>query len=165
MWKALSVLAAVAVGNFAVAASRTIGVDATGQPVQYFDTMRPTAKTTTTSTTTEVTTVTEAEPVQRTVARQELDAIYFEKNEANLNDAAKQTLASAAEWLKANPNSNASIEAQADEPGTPQHNLVLSKQRAASVSGYLRSLGVSARRLSTKALGEVTERKAIVTLQ
>lgn len=166
MLKVANVLAALVVGGVAVGSpSSQIGVDATGQPVQYFNETKTTTKITTTEAKPAAAAPVAKASVEKSVARQELDAIYFDVDAARLNDAAKNTLAKAANWLKANPNAKAHIEAEADQTGTAQHNLALSKRRVASVAGYLKGLGVSAKRLSTKALGEATERKATIVLQ
>ncbi len=139
-------------------------VDATGQPVQMGNTHAVTkmAKPITTP-------VTQAAPQKApSVASHGLNSVYFDNNTADLNKEAKATLNEVADYLKSNPNAKLTVEGHADKPGTAAHNLALSKRRAASVSGYLKGLGVKTARLQIKGVGAAApanERKAALIVK
>lgn len=83
----------------------------------------------------------------------QLKAIPFEFNESGLSDSAQSVLKSDAECLKQR-NLSARLEGHADERGTTEYNLQLGEKRAASVKGYLKTLGVDGSKLSTISYGE-----------
>ncbi|WP_425483805.1 OmpA family protein [Hongsoonwoonella zoysiae] len=78
---------------------------------------------------------------------------YFAKGSAALDDTAKMTLDSQAEFLKANPNWYAKIQGFADDPGEEAANVALSQKRADAVMAYLVSKGVAPDRLWAKGYG------------
>ena len=83
-----------------------------------------------------------------------LRPVYFNFDRSDLSREAKETLRSNAEWLKANPNTNVSLEGHCDERGTNEYNMGLGERRASSTKEYLRSLGIPAEKLSTVSYGE-----------
>jgi peptidoglycan-associated lipoprotein len=80
--------------------------------------------------------------------------IYYSFDSYKLDATAKATLASNAEWLKANDGSAVQVEGHCDERGTNEYNMVLGANRARAAADYLRSLGVPAASLSTVSYGE-----------
>ncbi|MBI2997729.1 MAG: peptidoglycan-associated lipoprotein Pal [Deltaproteobacteria bacterium] len=83
-----------------------------------------------------------------------LKEIYFDFDKYDLRPDARTTLRANADWLKGNPSAQVEVEGHADERGTNEYNLALGAKRAQAAKDYLVTLGVSARRLSTKSYGE-----------
>jgi peptidoglycan-associated lipoprotein len=83
-----------------------------------------------------------------------LKDISFAYDSYALDASAKATLRENADWLESSPDTNAQIEGHCDSRGTNEYNMVLGQKRANAVFEYLRSLGVSAERLSTISYGE-----------
>jgi peptidoglycan-associated lipoprotein len=77
----------------------------------------------------------------------DLRDIHFALDRADLRLEDRQVLASNAEWLKAHPDVNITIEGDADERGEIIYNLVLSDQRALATRDALISLGVPTERI------------------
>jgi len=71
-----------------------------------------------------------------------------------LNSSAKGTLEANAAWLRQNADKSVQVEGHCDERGTNEYNMVLGMNRARSAFDYLRSLGISADRMSTVSYGE-----------
>ena len=80
--------------------------------------------------------------------------IYFQYDESELSDEARDALARNADLLKSQPQFQLVIEGHADERGTNEYNLALGERRANAVRSYLGSLGVGADRLRTLSYGE-----------
>src|ERR1700733_1558465 len=78
---------------------------------------------------------------------QDLRDIHFAFDRADLRLEDRQILAADAEWLKAHPNGNVTIEGDADERGDIAYNLALSDHRALATRDALISLGVPAERI------------------
>jgi peptidoglycan-associated lipoprotein len=78
---------------------------------------------------------------------QDLRDIHFALDRADLRLEDRQILAADAEWLKAHPNVNVTIEGDADERGDIAYNLALSDHRALATRDALISLGVPAERI------------------
>jgi len=83
-----------------------------------------------------------------------LKDIYFAFDSYKLDGTARATLASNAEWLKANDGSAVQVEGHCDERGTNEYNMVLGANRARAAADHLRSLGVSSGSISTVSYGE-----------
>ncbi len=83
-----------------------------------------------------------------------LQDIHFSFNSYQLNDRAKAILRNNAEWLKANPEAEVTIEGHCDDRGTTSYNYVLGEKRALRAKAYLTSLGVSPARLQIMSLGK-----------
>lgn len=75
--------------------------------------------------------------------------ILFATNKADLNAASKASLQQFAQVLKDNNQCDIAIYGHTDNTGTDAINNPLSKNRAQSVSKYLKSLGVSAAQIKT----------------
>jgi peptidoglycan-associated lipoprotein len=83
-----------------------------------------------------------------------LGDIYFDFDRSDLRDDARARLAKNADWLRAHPEFQLTIEGHCDERGTNDYNLALGQRRAAAAKDYLVSLGVGSARLSTQSWGE-----------
>ena len=69
--------------------------------------------------------------------------IRFDTNKADLNDAAKNNIASVANFLKNNTDCDVTVVGHTDSTGSDAINNPLSEKRAQSVSNYMKMLGVS----------------------
>lgn len=82
-----------------------------------------------------------------------LQTIYFDFDSSSLSDASRQALAQHLERLKQNPRAKLKIEGYCDERGSDDYNLALGERRAQSAAQYLKTLGLSAERISTISYG------------
>jgi peptidoglycan-associated lipoprotein len=80
--------------------------------------------------------------------------IFFQYDESELSDEARDALARNADLLKGQPQFQLLIEGHADERGTNEYNLALGERRANAVRSYMSSLGVGTDRLRTLSYGE-----------
>jgi len=80
--------------------------------------------------------------------------MLFDFGKSNLKESNKKDLRKLSETLKEDPDTELLIVGHTDDVGSDAFNLTLSKKRAASVSSYLNSLGISKRRLDTVGKGE-----------
>ena len=87
-------------------------------------------------------------------AQSGLEDVHFDFNSFQLNERAKTILIANAEWLKANPNAEVTIEGHCDDRGTSSYNYVLGEKRASRTKNYLASLGVSDERLYIMSFGK-----------
>lgn len=83
-----------------------------------------------------------------------LSNVYFDYDQALIRPDAKEPLKNAAEALKGNSNSQVTVEGHCDERGSSEYNLALGERRAQAVKGYLRTLGIDGKRLSTISYGK-----------
>ena len=83
-----------------------------------------------------------------------LEDIHFDFDSVQLNERAKTILMTNAEWLKANPDADVTIEGHCDDRGTSSYNYVLGEKRALRTKNYLVRLGVSAHRLHVMSFGK-----------
>nr|WP_294776216.1 OmpA family protein [uncultured Flavobacterium sp.] len=81
------------------------------------------------------------------------NAVRFETNKSTLTPAAKANLDKLVPVFNQYPDTNIQIYGYTDSTGTPEYNLTLSEQRAASVKTYLSGKGLSASRFVTTGLG------------
>ena len=91
-----------------------------------------------------------------------LGDVFFEYDKADLRDDARARLASNAEWLRAHPEFEVTIEGHCDERGTNEYNLALGARRSGSARDYITSLGVAA---SQDALDQLRRGASAVHLQ
>ncbi len=84
----------------------------------------------------------------------EMQRIYFEYDQFTLSAEARDTLASNAAYLMANPSAEVRIEGHCDERGSDEYNLALGERRAAATKAYLNSIGIDASRVSIISYGE-----------
>ena len=82
------------------------------------------------------------------------DRVFFDTDQSNLRDDARQTLNRQAEWLKKYTNYPITIEGHCDERGTREYNLALGARRAAATRDFLVSKGVPANRMKTISYGK-----------
>jgi len=82
------------------------------------------------------------------------DKILFGLDKSDLNMEAKRSLDKMITVLNDYQDTNIEVQGHTDSKGTDAYNEKLSRRRADSVVGYLRTKGVSNARLSTKAYGE-----------
>jgi len=79
--------------------------------------------------------------------------ILFEVNKSDLQPAAKSNIDNLAKILNKYADTKILIEGHTDSTGTLEHNQKLSEQRAESVSGFIKGLGVEGTRVSTVGYG------------
>lgn len=84
----------------------------------------------------------------------ELRDVNFAFDSYELDGLAKSILNAHAQWLNTNPQVKVQIEGHCDERGTSEYNMVLGAKRARAAMEYLRSLGISAERMSTVSYGK-----------
>jgi peptidoglycan-associated lipoprotein len=82
------------------------------------------------------------------------ERIHFALDRSDLSPEARTTLAAKAEILRASPNVMLRISGHADERGSDEYNLALSKRRAAEAKRFLVQQGVDSTRLETVGYGE-----------
>jgi peptidoglycan-associated lipoprotein len=87
-------------------------------------------------------------------AEKPLQDVYFDYDKAILRDEARAALQKNAEWLKRWAGTKVIVEGHCDARGTNEYNLALGDKRAATVRGYLASLGVAADRIMAVSKGE-----------
>jgi outer membrane protein OmpA-like peptidoglycan-associated protein len=80
--------------------------------------------------------------------------ILFSIDDHNLSETSKSNLNDLSKTLQKYDDTDILIEGHTDSTGTDGHNLGLSRQRAESVSGYLKTNGVTGSRISTQGYGE-----------
>jgi peptidoglycan-associated lipoprotein len=83
-----------------------------------------------------------------------LGDVYFDFDKADLTETSRSRLARNAEFLRAHPEFQLSIEGHCDERGTNEYNLALGERRASAARDYIVSLGVANARLRTISYGE-----------
>ena len=91
---------------------------------------------------------------EQLTAQSGLQDIQFEFDSYQLTEQAKGVLAANAEWIKAHPNANVTIEGHCDDRGTQAYNYVLGEKRAIRTKAYLASLGVDTNQLQTMTFGK-----------
>jgi peptidoglycan-associated lipoprotein len=79
---------------------------------------------------------------------------FFAEGSAELDDTAKTTLDKQADWLQRYPQWLLKLQGFADDPGSNQQNVALSKKRAEAVMAYLASRGIERRRMWAKGYGK-----------
>jgi peptidoglycan-associated lipoprotein len=91
---------------------------------------------------------------EQLTAQSGLEDVHFEFDSFQLNEQAKATLGANAEWLKAHPHAEITIEGHCDDRGAASYNHVLGEKRAIRAKNYLASLGVPAQRLHVMSFGK-----------
>jgi outer membrane protein OmpA-like peptidoglycan-associated protein len=81
------------------------------------------------------------------------EGIQFAVNSADLSSASRSNLDNLAKVLQKYEDTNILIEGHTDSTGKHDYNVKLSERRAASVSNYLKTLGVTGVRLTTVGYG------------
>jgi peptidoglycan-associated lipoprotein len=80
--------------------------------------------------------------------------VFFELDEAELDDVGRKTAQSNADLLKKYQSWVVTVEGHCDERGTAEYNLALGERRAVSVKTYLVSLGIAPDRIRTVTYGK-----------
>jgi peptidoglycan-associated lipoprotein len=88
------------------------------------------------------------------------DRVFFELNNSELSQEARQTLDRQAAWLKRYPSVRVTLEGHCDERGTREYNMALGARRANAARAYLVALGVESGRIQTVSYG--AERPAVL---
>jgi peptidoglycan-associated lipoprotein len=140
---------AVAVVGLAVLAAACGGKQPAESPEPVSD--RPAPVSTPTPTPAPVETPAVAPDNRRAVVE---DRIYFALDRADLSSEARAKLAEKVEVLRASPDLTLRIDGHADERGSDEYNLALSKRRAAEAKRFLVQQGVDAGRLEVEGYGE-----------
>lgn len=94
------------------------------------------------------------------------DPIFYDVNKVIPGAEGKQELDTLANWMKENSNSKIFVDSYADRTGSLNHNISLSKRRAAETRAYLLKKGVAANRIQTNLKGNLPgdERKTVVKI-
>ena len=82
------------------------------------------------------------------------ERIHFALDRADLTPEARTTLAAKAEILRNSPAVSLRIAGHADERGSDEYNLALSKRRAAEAKRFLMQQGIDSTRIETVGYGE-----------
>jgi peptidoglycan-associated lipoprotein len=82
------------------------------------------------------------------------DRVWFQVDSSELTSPSIATLEKQAQWLRAYPHYQFTIEGHADERGTREYNIALGARRAQAVRDYLASRGVQAHRMRTISYGK-----------
>ena len=83
-----------------------------------------------------------------------LNDILFATNSFDINDTIKTVLNEFSEYLKENPHLHVALQGHTDNKGDPGSNMILSENRAKTVSDYLLSLSIDKSRITFKGFGE-----------
>lgn len=83
-----------------------------------------------------------------------LRTVNFGFNSSSLSSSAKEILQGNADFLKANPSVDVTVEGHCDERGGREYNIALGERRAKSVRNYLTALGVDSGRVKTISYGK-----------
>jgi len=81
------------------------------------------------------------------------DRVFFADQSAELSARARAAIEAQAQWLKRKPALLVVIEGHADDSGTSEDNVQLSRQRAEAVRGRLIELGIATDRVRVAAFG------------
>lgn len=82
------------------------------------------------------------------------EKVLFAFDRSDLNASAKANLDKLANVLKKYPDTNIEILGHTDDKGSDDYNQSLSQRRATEASAYLRNVGISAARVTTRGMGE-----------
>lgn len=91
---------------------------------------------------------------EQLTAQSGLQDVHFEFNSFQLDEMAKATLSTNAEWLKAHPHAEVTIEGHCDDRGTASYNHILGEKRAMRTKKFLTGLGISPERLHVMSYGK-----------
>jgi peptidoglycan-associated lipoprotein len=80
--------------------------------------------------------------------------VFFALDESSIQDTARASLTTNADWLKRWTGTRINIEGHCDERGTAEYNLGLGERRANAVKAYLVELGVPGDRITIVSKGK-----------
>jgi peptidoglycan-associated lipoprotein len=81
------------------------------------------------------------------------DRVFFADGSAALSGRARAAIEAQAQWLKRKPGLSIIVEGHADDSGTSDDNMALSRQRADAVRHRLIELGIATERIRVSAFG------------
>ena len=96
----------------------------------------------------------EQEARERLARIAETNAIYFQYDQAMLDEPELAKLRELASAMKDVPSAKVVIQGNCDERGTEEYNLVLGQKRAENAGRYINAMGIAADRLSAVSMGE-----------
>ncbi len=82
------------------------------------------------------------------------ERIYFALDRSELSSEARATMAMKVEVMRSSPAVTVRIDGHADERGSDEYNLALSKRRAAEAKRFMVQQGIDASRIDTEGYGE-----------
>lgn len=82
------------------------------------------------------------------------DRVFFGTDKSDIDDEARNTLRSQAQWLQRYPQKRITVEGHCDERGTREYNLALGERRANAAKNYLAALGIDPGRITTISYGK-----------
>ncbi|MEJ2009327.1 MAG: peptidoglycan-associated lipoprotein Pal [Acidobacteriota bacterium] len=91
---------------------------------------------------------------EETLFEQNIKDAFFDYNKSNIRPDASLALTTDANFLKAHPSINFTIEGHCDERGSEEYNLGLGDRRANSAKSFLVNLGISPSRITTISYGK-----------
>lgn len=80
--------------------------------------------------------------------------VNFAFDSYKIDENAQAILKANSDWFSKNASGKVQVEGHCDERGTSEYNMVLGANRARAAADYLRSIGVSADRVSTVSYGK-----------
>jgi peptidoglycan-associated lipoprotein len=98
--------------------------------------------------------VKETGSAEQAAAIQPFETIYFDFDSYVLRQDARDLLNKNAQWMQKNTAAKVQLEGHCDERGSDEYNLALGEKRAKAAFNYLKSLGISASRLSAISYGK-----------
>jgi len=84
----------------------------------------------------------------------EVKDAFFDFDKSDIRQDARDNLTKSADFLKANPSLNITVEGHCDERGSDAYNLGLGDRRANATKDFLVSLGISSDRIKTISYGK-----------
>jgi peptidoglycan-associated lipoprotein len=87
-------------------------------------------------------------------AKKPLSDVFFDLDQADLNEAGRAALQKDADWMKKWQSTKVTVEGHCDSRGTTEYNLALGERRAQAVKDYLASLGIGTDRVLTVSKGK-----------
>lgn len=95
------------------------------------------------------------EPIPNTAElKAAMERIYFNFDSYALSASARESLVKNSTIMKSNPAASVRIEGNCDERGSDEYNLALGEKRAKEAMQYLKTLGISEKRLTVISYGK-----------
>ena len=91
---------------------------------------------------------------EETLFTTKIEDAFFDYDKSDIRPDAQRALTADAEFLKANPSIDFTIEGHCDERGSEEYNLGLGDRRATAAKNFLANLGVAANRIFTISYGK-----------
>jgi peptidoglycan-associated lipoprotein len=91
---------------------------------------------------------------QRDLFDREVKDAFFDFDKSDIRPDARDNLTKSAEFLRANPSVNVTIEGHCDERGSVAYNLGLGDRRSNATKDFLVTLGISGERIKTISYGK-----------